>query len=167
MSNAANRPDDIHDLPEARTIRSSRVFDAPREHLWALFENPESLAAWWGPSGFNNTFTAFDFRPGGVWRFVMHGPDGSEYAMDKVFIHVDAPKRLVIDHIDDVHGFRMFIMLHDVTNGTEMTWTMVFDHADEAAKVRSFVEPANEQNFDRLGSSLSGKYPDYLSKSGE
>jgi uncharacterized protein YndB with AHSA1/START domain len=161
------RPIDIQDLPEARTIRSSRVFDAPREYLWTWFENPERLAAWWGPSGFKNTFTEFEFRPGGVWRFVMHGPDGSEYAMEKVFIHVNAPKRLVIDHIDDVHGFRLFILLHDVANETRLEWILVFDHADEAAKVRPFVEPANEQNFDRLGNSLHGKHPDYLSTTGE
>jgi len=150
MTSLTQRPDDIRDLPEARTIRSSRVFEATCERLWALFENPDDLAAWWGPAGFANSFTEFDFRPGGRWRFVMRGPDANEYPMDKVFVHVDAPERLVIDHIDAVHGFRMFMLFHDVPQGTRLTWIMVFDHADEAAKVRPFVEPANEQNFDRL-----------------
>jgi uncharacterized protein YndB with AHSA1/START domain len=29
-----------------------------------------------GPDGFSTTTSQFDFRPGGVWCFVMHGPDG-------------------------------------------------------------------------------------------
>ena len=36
-------------------------------------------ARWWGPDGFTNTITTFDLRPGGAWRFVMHGPDGTNY----------------------------------------------------------------------------------------
>jgi uncharacterized protein YndB with AHSA1/START domain len=155
MSQAVIRPEEPRNLPEARTIRSSRVFEASRESLWELFENPEELGVWWGPSGFANTFSEFDFRPGGRWRFVMHGPDGAEYPMDKVFVGIDAPARLVIDHIDAVHGFRMFILFHDVTEGTRLEWIMVFDDADEAAKVRPFVEPANEQNLDRLAARVS------------
>lgn len=31
---------------------------------------------------------------------------------------------------------------------------MVFDHAEETARIRPFVESANEQNFDRLQARL-------------
>lgn len=44
---------------------------------------------------------------------------------------------------------------HDVADGTRLEWIMVFDHAEEAATVRPFVEPANEQNFDRLAAYLN------------
>ncbi len=32
-----------------------------------------------GPERLHHHDAAFDFRPGGVWRFVMHGPDGRDY----------------------------------------------------------------------------------------
>lgn len=145
-----NRPDNTHDLPAARTIRSSRVLPASRRDLWALFESPESLAGWWGPAAFTNEFHEFDFRPGGVWHLTMRGPDGAEYQMNKVFVRVDKPERIVLDHIDPVHGFRMFMIFREAPEGTALDWIMVFDFPDEAAKVRPFVETANEQNFDRL-----------------
>ena len=64
---------------DPRSIIGTRVFDAPRELVFSAFTDPEHLAQWWGPDGFTMTTSAFDFRPGGVWRFVMHGPDGRDY----------------------------------------------------------------------------------------
>ena len=59
-----------------RMIVTSRVINAPRHLVFRAWTDPVSPARWWGPKGFTNTFHEFDLRPGGVWRFVMHGPDG-------------------------------------------------------------------------------------------
>jgi uncharacterized protein YndB with AHSA1/START domain len=150
-----NRPTTTESLPEDRTMRSSRLFSVPQEALWSFFENAAELAKWWGPAGFTNEFHEFDFRTGGAWRFVMRGPDGAEYPMNKVFVRVDKPETIVLDHIDPVHGFRMFMNLHGTSHGTMLEWIMVFDLADEAARVRPFVKPANEQNLDRLDALLN------------
>jgi uncharacterized protein YndB with AHSA1/START domain len=64
---------------DPRSIIGTRVFDAPRALAFQAFTDPKHLAEWWGPTGFTTTTHAFDFRPGGVWRFVMHGPDGRDY----------------------------------------------------------------------------------------
>jgi uncharacterized protein YndB with AHSA1/START domain len=64
---------------DPRSIIGSRVLDAPRELVFKAFTDPQHLAAWWGPDGFSLTTHSFDFRVGGVWRFVMHGPDGRDY----------------------------------------------------------------------------------------
>jgi uncharacterized protein YndB with AHSA1/START domain len=149
------RPETTDTLPEDRTIRSAREFAATPESLWKSFENPERLALWWGPSGFTNHFEEFDFRPGGAWRFTMRDPQGNAYPQNKVFISVRERDRLVVDHEDPVHGFRMFILFIAAPHGTRLEWILVFDTAGEAAKVRPFVEPANEQNFDRLQEMLS------------
>ncbi len=52
-----------------------------RRATWCLpaVSDPKHLAQWWGPDGFTITTSSFDFRAGGVWRFVMHGPDGRDY----------------------------------------------------------------------------------------
>ena len=65
-----------------REIVSTRVLDAPRELVFRAFSDPDLLARWWGPEGFTNTFHEFDLRPDGAWRFVMHGPDGTDYRVD-------------------------------------------------------------------------------------
>lgn len=67
-------PSDLFSTPPEREIVSSRIFTSPRELVFKAWSDPDHLKNWWGPAGFTNTFEAFDFRPGGRWRFVMHGP---------------------------------------------------------------------------------------------
>lgn len=61
----------------SRAIVTTRVFNAQRERMFRAFTDTNQLARWWGPKGFSNTFREFDTRPGGHWRFIMHGPDGT------------------------------------------------------------------------------------------
>src|SRR3981189_895003 len=83
---------------DPRAIIGIREFDAPRELVFAAWTDPKHLAQWWGPNGFTTTTSRFDFRPGGVWRFVMHGPDGRDYQNRITFIEVVKPERLVYRH---------------------------------------------------------------------
>jgi len=129
---------------------SSRLLAFPREAVYRAFVEAGLLARWWGPEGFANTFHAFDPRPGGAWRFTMRGPDGTEYAMEKEFVEVVPPARIVLRHLDPVHGFRMEMDLGEEGGGTRLTWRVRFDSAEEAARVREPFLAANEQNFDRL-----------------
>ena len=61
-----------------REFLHSRRIDAPWERVFHAFSDAAHLTRWWGPKGFTSTFHEFDLRPGGRWRFVMHGPDGRE-----------------------------------------------------------------------------------------
>jgi uncharacterized protein YndB with AHSA1/START domain len=74
------------------------VFDAPRELVFSAFTDPEHLSQWWGPNGFTTTTHAFEFRPGGVWRFVMHGPDGPDYQNRITYDEFVPPERIVYRH---------------------------------------------------------------------
>ncbi|BCJ49890.1 activator of HSP90 ATPase [Actinoplanes sp. NBRC 14428] len=62
-----------------REIVISRLVDAPRELVFEAFTEVRHLSRWWGPEGFSTTTRSFEFRVGGVWDFVMHGPDGTDY----------------------------------------------------------------------------------------
>ena len=64
---------------DPRSIIGSRLFDAPRELVFSAFTDPKHPVQWWDPNGFTTMTHSFEFRPGGVWRFVMHGPDGRDY----------------------------------------------------------------------------------------
>lgn len=134
----------------SREIVSTRVLEVPREQVFRAFSGPDHLACWWGPKGFRNTFHEFDLRPGGVWRFTMHGPAGSEYENESVFVEIVPPERIVFRHLEPVHGFQMTILFAEQDGGTRLTWRMLFDSAAERDRVEAFVIPANEQNFDRL-----------------
>jgi len=142
-------------LNEGLDIVSGRVFDAPRVAVFDAFRDSERLARWWGPQGFRNTFHERDFRPGGSWRFTMHGPDGAEYPMHKQFVEIVAPERVVYRNIHATHGFTMFMTFAALDEQrTELTWRMRFDGDDEARAVREAVLQGNEQNFDRLAEHL-------------
>ena len=144
------------DASADREIVSRRVFDAPRELVFRAFSDPSVLARWWGPAGFANTFQEFDLRPGGAWRLVMRGPDGAEYQLEKHFVEVTAPERIVFDHVQPMHHFRMTMTFAEDSGKTRLTWQMAFDSAEEAETVREFIAAANEQNFDRLEAELAG-----------
>ena len=136
-------------------IVSSRVLPATRDAVFATFSDPARLARWWGPKGFTNTFHEFDFRPGGLWRFTMRGPDGAAYEMDKQFTEITRPERIVLCHSQQTHDFILTMTFAARDGCTELTWTMRFIDPAEGEKVRPFVVPANEQNFDRLTAHLA------------
>jgi uncharacterized protein YndB with AHSA1/START domain len=140
-------------------IATTRLLPWSRKRVWAAFSEPAALAAWWGPAGFTNSFHEFDFRPGGVWRFTMHGPDGAAYAMDHRFLEIVTPERIVVRHLQPGHDFTLTVTVTDHARHTEIAWRMLFDDPVEAARVRSLVLPANDQNLDRLEAHLSGKPP--------
>lgn len=81
-----------------REIVITRLLDAPRTLAWAAMTDPEHVVQWWGPRGFTTTIEQMDARPGGVWTYVMHGPDGTDYPNRSVFQEVVAPERLVFAH---------------------------------------------------------------------
>ncbi len=81
-----------------REILATRLLEAPRELVFKAWTDTEHLEQWWGPTGFTNTTRRADIRPGGEWRFVMHGPDGTDYENLVTFLEVDAPRRLVYRH---------------------------------------------------------------------
>jgi uncharacterized protein YndB with AHSA1/START domain len=136
-----------------REFVHSRLIDAPRERVFRAISDPAHLARWWGPKGFTSTFHEFDLRPGGAWRFVMHGPDGVNYPNESVFVEVTAPERVVFEHISD-HHFQMTITFAAQGVKTLVGWRQVFDTAAERQRIAEFVIEANEQNLDRLAAEV-------------
>ena len=118
----------------------TREFDAPRELVFAAFTDPKHLAQWWGPNGFTTTTLSFDMRPGGVWRFVMHGPDGRDYQNRITYEEVAPPERIVYRHggepdVEPVQ-MRQTIVFRDLGGRrTRITWRLDFPSAAERDRV--------------------------------
>jgi uncharacterized protein YndB with AHSA1/START domain len=84
--------------PTDREIVISRVIDAPRELVFGAFTEVRHLSQWWGPEGFTTTTRAFEFRVGGEWDFVLHGPDGTDYAEWITWTEIVPPERIALLH---------------------------------------------------------------------
>lgn len=138
------------DYPYA--LVSCRTFEAPRNVVYRAWTEPELLSQWWGPNGFTNTFHTFEAKPGGVWEFTMHGPDGTDYPNRNVFSEV-GPECIVLRH-ESVHAFIITATFKDVDGGTELTFRQGFETEKEYNKFKPICEEANEQVLDRLGSLL-------------
>lgn len=128
---------------DPRSIIGTREFDAPRDLVFSAWTDPKHLAQWWGPNGFTTTTYSFDFRPGGVWRFVMHGPDGRDYQNRITFEEIVPPERIVYRHGggDDVEPvqFRQTVVFEDLggrsRGRTRITWRGDFASAAERNRV--------------------------------
>ncbi|WP_433472571.1 SRPBCC family protein [Spirillospora sp. CA-142024] len=81
-----------------RQIVISRVIEAPRELVFEAFTEVRHLSRWWGPEGFTTTTRAFEFRVGGEWDFVMHGPDGTDYTEWISWTEIVPPERIALLH---------------------------------------------------------------------
>jgi uncharacterized protein YndB with AHSA1/START domain len=89
-------PSDVpHDRP---VIRLAREIAAPAERIFNAFGDAATIGAWWGPTGFTTTTERLDFRVGGDWLHVMHGPDGTDYPNYSVYREIVPAERIVYDH---------------------------------------------------------------------
>lgn len=117
-----------------REIFAERLLDAPRDLVFKVWTDTRHLEQWWGPIGFTTTTRRADIRSGGQWRFVMHGPDGTDYENIITFVAVEAPARLAYNHRGDGET-------RDVTFEAEVTF------AAEGARTRLTMRmrfPSNE-----------------------
>jgi uncharacterized protein YndB with AHSA1/START domain len=79
-----------------RELVITRVLDAPRSTVFHAWTDPVQMAKWWGPHSVTNTVSDMDVRPGGMYRIVMRGPDGTEYPIKGVYREVRPPAQLVM-----------------------------------------------------------------------
>lgn len=78
--------------PSDTEIQMTRVFDAPRELVFAAHTQAEHLRHWWGRG--NPLDVEIDFRVGGTYRFVEHA-DGGTHAFRGEFREIVVPERIV------------------------------------------------------------------------
>ncbi|MET0397846.1 MAG: SRPBCC family protein [Longimicrobiaceae bacterium] len=133
-----------------RELVLTRDFDAPRELVFRAYTDPEHLPHWWGPDGFRNTVHEIDVRPGGRWRFTMHGPDGTDYGNRIVYREVVRPERLEYAHGEDVDDdpalMQVTVTFDDLGGRTRVTMRTVLATAAhrQAAEQFGAVELGNQ-----------------------
>ncbi|MBR7743747.1 SRPBCC family protein [Phycicoccus sp. BSK3Z-2] len=112
-----------------REVVVSRLVAARREAVFEAFTAVRHLSRWWGPDGFTTTTAAFEFRVGGVWEFVMHGPDGTDYPEWIRWTAIDPPSRIAMLHgerADDPDAFESVLTFEEVGDSTQVELHTVF-----------------------------------------
>jgi uncharacterized protein YndB with AHSA1/START domain len=137
-----------------RELSYERVFDAPRELVWEVWTKPEHIALWWGPNGFTNTVYKMEVKPGGVWDYMMHGPDGKDWPNLISYIEVKKPEKLVYDHGDKENPkmFHVRVIFEAMGNKTKLTMAMIFPTKEALDETLKNVQAKEglKQNMDKL-----------------
>jgi uncharacterized protein YndB with AHSA1/START domain len=147
--------------PADREIVISRVIGAPRELVFEAFTQVRHLSRWWGPDGFTTTTGSFEFRVGGVWDFVMHGPDGTDYPEWITWTEIDPPQRIVLRHgesRDDPNAFESILTFAPDGAATRLVMRTVFatkELRDEAAEKYHAIE-GGRQTLANLDAYVTG-----------
>src|SRR5947199_10645449 len=118
---ATGRGAPAHTATAGREIVISRVISAPRELVFEAFTEVRHLSQWWGPEGFSTTTRAFEFRVGGAWDFVMHGPDGTDYQEWIGWTEIDPPERIALLHGESHDDPNLFAAVVTFTSEGEAT----------------------------------------------
>ncbi|RNC85204.1 MAG: hypothetical protein ED557_00040 [Balneola sp.] len=156
-----------HEIPP---IIITRVFDAPVDLFYKVWTEPEHIAKWWGPEGFDTRVEEYDFQVGGRSKFVMTGPDGTEYPVTGRFIEIVENEKVVstdefgeeykemakkmgveIPQIDTITA-----LFEEVEGKTKLTLTMTYpsQHDRDLHKNMHVVEGWNS-SFDCLDKHLA------------
>lgn len=150
----------------ARTITVSRTYDAPRERVFRAYTEPEHLARWWGPEGWQIETIAHELAPGGVWQYVLRGPEGMESWVKATYREVTPPTQVVYsDAFTDAAGNTVeglpttliTIEFAEHDGRTTVTSTSLFDSEEDLRKVveMGVVEGITE-TWERLAAYLGG-----------
>ena len=154
----------VQPVTTGREIVISRIISAPRELVFEAFTEVRHLSRWWGPDGFTTTTRAFEFRVGGEWDFVMHGPDGTDYQEWISWTEIAPSQRIALRHGEsrgDPNAFdSVLTFVPDGTDGTATRIQMrtVFptkELYDEAVEKYHAIE-GGRQTLSNLAAYVSG-----------
>lgn len=159
MANSQQAPTATVTTPADREIHVERVFDAPRDRVFAAYTDPELIPEWWGPRDTTTVVEEMDVRRGGRWRFVMRSADGSELAFHGVYREVTAPERIVQTFEWEGmpgHASVETATFEDLGDRTKVTTVSVFHTTEERdGMLASGMERGMHETYARLDELLA------------
>jgi uncharacterized protein YndB with AHSA1/START domain len=125
--------------PSELEIRVERVFDAPRNHVFSVWTDPQLIPEWWGEG---TVVEEMDVRAGGTYRFrTAFG------VIEGEFREVEAPERLV----QTFQNHLQTLEFEDLGEQTKLTQTMRFETTEERDTTMNYgVEEGAKGGFARI-----------------
>jgi uncharacterized protein YndB with AHSA1/START domain len=145
--------------PSDREIHTERVFDAPRERVFAGFTDPTLIPRWWGLRSTTTRVDQLDLRVGGAWRFVETNPDGSETGFRGTYREITPPERL--EYTFEWEGMPGHVLVETVTfddlgGRTKVTTTSLFHTSEERdGMLASGMEKGLNESYEQLDELLA------------
>jgi uncharacterized protein YndB with AHSA1/START domain len=130
--------------PNELEIRVERIFDAPRDHVFSIWTDPNLIPEWWGDG---TVVEEMDVRPGGTYRF------NTRYGVvEGEFREVDEPERLV----QTFQNHLQTLEFEDLgEQRTKLTQTMRFATTEERDTTMQYgVEEGAKGGFVRIDAVL-------------
>jgi uncharacterized protein YndB with AHSA1/START domain len=130
--------------PTDTEIRIERIFEADREHVFAVWTKPELIPEWWSD---NTVVEEMDVRAGGRWRF------RTDYGVvEGEFQEVVPPERIV----QTFHNHVQTLEFEDLGDRTKLVQTMRFDSTEDRDTTMGYgVEKGAEGGFARIDALLA------------
>lgn len=150
-------------------VRITRVFQAPRERVFAAWSDAASLKRWHAPNGCAITHCEIDFRVGGSVRYCISSPQGHECWTRGTYREIVIPERIVYslaltdpegNPVDPVAVLKapdwpaetiISVTFAEVDGGTELT---LHQTVSEALARRTGAYPSWLQMLNRLNTEL-------------
>lgn len=146
--------------PSDLEMVQERVFDAPRDLVFKVMNDPTLIPRWWGPSYLTTTVEVMDVRPGGRWRYIQVAPDGTEHGFHGEYLEVEPPARIVntfnYEGIPAGHEAVTTVVLTAEGGRTRMTSTTRFkSREDRDGMLQSGMESGARESDERLAQLLA------------
>ena len=144
---------------EVPLVRITREFDAPPEKVFRAHTDPELVAQWLGPRGYEMRIDHYDCRTGGSYRY-LHTRNGEEYGFHGCF-HEVRPSEVIVQTFT-FEGFPDSValeklVLEDLGDGrTRLTATSLVDSFEgRDAFLASGMETGVVEGYERLDEVLA------------
>jgi uncharacterized protein YndB with AHSA1/START domain len=152
MMNRAN----VTAEPGKQNIVVERMFDAPRDKVFAAMTQKDKLERWWIGPGYTNRVEHLDVRDGGSWQFIQTSANGDEFSFHGSF-HLVSPEMTIqtfeFDGLGEAgHVALQKLELVEVGDGrTKLLATSTFmSIEDRDGMISSGMEEGMQQTYDML-----------------
>lgn len=148
------------DSPADHILVTTRLLRAPRPLVFRAWTSPEHVGRWWGPDGFSTTTQEMDFRVGGKWRYIMHGPDGTDYNNWIMWTRIVEPEVLEYDHGEndgEARWFQVVVNFTEEDGGTRVTMNLIAPSKDALqALLKGHAKEGADQHLANLENYVAG-----------
>jgi uncharacterized protein YndB with AHSA1/START domain len=148
-------------VPNQHSIIATCFFNAPRDLIFKVMNDPETIPEWWGPRVLTTVVDKMEPWSGGSWRYVVSNTKGDEWAFHGVYHTIEAPLQTVLTY--EYEGLPGKVSLETTTyedqeGGTLLTTTSVFQSVeDRDDMMQSDMQEGGNETMDRLEELLAKK----------
>jgi len=133
-------------------LEISRIFDAPRQLVFAFWKQVDGLEKWWGCKDTTSVRCQMDFRVGGFFTCVMQIKGAGEFTYKGQYDEIVEPEKIAYHADFGPVTTRVVVEFTDLGAQTKMVLTQAGFPSQE---ICGHVSRGTMESFDKLDSLLS------------